>query len=148
MTRLQRSSVDTHGQASRQSDRVGSVAAAPGPVHWASMKHYRAFCNLGGGAKEISPASPVPMSEPEIRSELLGGLVEDGDLFGLVDDSETTLQVMFDADTSSYWVEIPRPDKEGSFGCSLSLEQLKDVFADLPDRFTEAMLPGMEFESW
>ena len=112
------------------------------------MKHFRAFCNLGGGAKEISPAHPVSMSEVEIRADLLGALADDGDFFGLIDDAATTLQVMFNADTSSYWVEIPRPDKEGSFGCSLSLEQLQLLFTDLPARFSEAMVPGMAFEAW
>jgi hypothetical protein len=79
---------------------------------------------------------------------MLGGLDEDGDFFGLIDDEGTTLQVMYSGDDDSYWIEIPRPDKRGSFGCRLSFDLITDVFKVLPARFSQATLPMLKFEAW
>jgi hypothetical protein len=88
------------------------------------------------------------MSEADIYTDLLGGLEQDGDFFGLVDGDATTLQVMYRGDDDSYWIEIPRSDRGGSFGCALSFDEITDVFKSLPVRFSETMIADMTFESW
>lgn len=112
------------------------------------MKHFKVFYSLYRTDREVSADHPVEMSEADIYSEMLGGLEQDGDFFGLKDDEETTLQVMYNGDDDSYWIEIPRPDRGGSFGCALSFDEITDVFKSLPARFSETMIPRMAFESW
>jgi hypothetical protein len=112
------------------------------------VRSYKVFYSLDGGAGQVSSDRPVEMSEADIYTDLLGGLDEDGDFFGLIDDRATTLQVMYKGEDDSYWIEIPCPEKRGSFGCALSFDEITDLFKSLPERFSESMIPKLEFESW
>jgi hypothetical protein len=88
------------------------------------------------------------MTEADIYSEMLGSLAEDGDFFGLIDARGTTLQVMYEAKDGTFWVETPRPQEGGSYGVSLTFDQVNDLFKALPSEFSPASLPCLKFRSW
>ena len=111
------------------------------------MNRYKVFYSFGGGARGRDDDG-VEMSEADIYSKMLGALKEDGDFFGLVDEHGTILQVMYQSEDDSYWIEIPRPEIRGAFGCALSFDEITDVFKTLPAQFSDTMHPKLVFGSW
>jgi hypothetical protein len=50
--------------------------------------------------------------------------------------------MMYDADDDHYWIEIPSPENDGSYGCDMTLEQIVGLVEALPQRFAPSILPG------
>jgi hypothetical protein len=114
----------------------------------ADLKTYRVFYTFYGSDRSVVAAEAIPMNEADIYSELLGSLADDGDFIGLIDDRGTTLQVMYEADDDAYWVEVPSPQRGGSYGARLSFDALVDLFKALPGEFGPESLPLFQFRSW
>jgi hypothetical protein len=85
---------------------------------------------------------------PKLQTELLGSLADDGDFIGLIDNRGTTLQVMYDAGDDTYFVEVPSPQRGGSYGARLSFDALTDLFKALPSELGPESLPLLQFRSW
>lgn len=64
-----------------------------------------------------------------------------------VDHKGNTLQIMMEED-KSYWVELPCPDEEGSYGKRTSMEDISSLLGSLPLLFEKEKFPGFEFNSW
>jgi hypothetical protein len=114
----------------------------------ADLKTYRVFYTFYGSDRSVVPGEAIPMNEADIYSELLGSLAEDGDFIGLIDNGGTTLQVMYDAADDAYWVEVPSPQRGGSYGARLSFDAVADLFKALPSEFGPKSLPLLQFQSW
>ena len=90
----------------------------------------------------------MPINISEEFPDLLAQLTRKGDFLGIIDSDGKTLQMMYDADDDRYWIEIPSPENDGSYGCDMTLEQIAGLVEALPQRFAPAMLPGAEFRRW
>jgi hypothetical protein len=55
---------------------------------------------------------------------------------------------MYDADDDAYWVEVPSPQRSGSYGARLSFDVVTDLFKELPSEFGPESLPLLQFRSW
>ncbi len=113
----------------------------------ADLKTYRVFYTFYGSDRSVVADEAIPMNEADIYSEL-GSLAADGDFIGLIDNWGTTLQVMYEADDDAYWVEVPSPQRGGSYGARLSFDALADLFKALPSEFGPESLPLLQFRSW
>jgi hypothetical protein len=114
----------------------------------ADLKTYRVFYTFYGSDMSVVHDEAIPMNEADIYSELLGSLAEEGDFIGLIDNRGTTLQVMYDANDDAYLVEVPSPQRAGSYGARLSFNALADLFKALPSEFGPESLPLLQFRSW
>ncbi len=112
------------------------------------LKIYRVFYTFYATDTSVAADDAVPMNEADIYSELLGSLTEDGDFIGLIDNRGTTLQVMYEAKGDRYWVELPSPQRRGSYGARLSFDALTELFKVLPREFDPESLTLLEFQSW
>jgi hypothetical protein len=112
------------------------------------LKRYKVFYCFYGTGKSVDADHPVEMHEADIYSEMLGGLEEQDDFFGLIDSSGTTLQVMYDKEHDRFWIEIPAPDEGGAYGQYLSFDDITDQFKNLPAIFSRASFPAFTFQSW
>jgi hypothetical protein len=112
------------------------------------LKRFRVFYCFDKSGRAVPAELAVAMDQMEISSKLLGELSENGGFIGLIDARDRTLQVAYDVPTGNYWIEIPSPDVQGSFGRHISFDQLTDLFKALPDELTPNAFRGFEFESW
>jgi hypothetical protein len=55
---------------------------------------------------------------------------------------------MYEADGDTYWVEVPSPQRRGSFAARLSFDAVTDLFKALPSEFGPESLPFLQFQSW
>jgi hypothetical protein len=96
----------------------------------------------------VLAADAAPMDVADIYSELLGRLSSDGDFLGMTDEEGHTLQMMYDPDKDRYCVEIPSPERHGSYACNMDFDQVVELMKALPTQFVPAAIPGLEFETW
>jgi hypothetical protein len=113
-----------------------------------SLKRYRVFFCFCATGRSVDADDAIEMNEADIYSELLGQLTEEGDFIGLMDANEVTLQVMYEKAADRFWVEIPCPDKGGSYGRHLHFDELVDLFKGLPANFSPSELPSLVFDAW
>lgn len=92
--------------------------------------------------------TPIEVDQAELTADLLGKLRGDGDFLGIVDDQDTTLQVLYKKQDDPYWIEIPDPSAQGSYGRHIAFDELVDLFNKLPERFDPSALSGLTFEPW
>ena len=109
---------------------------------------YEVFYRLSAAAEDTPAESPVRMSEADIFTRLFARLEMDGDFLGVIDSAGNTLQILYQAATDTYWVELPRPTERGSYGCALSRDDATDLFKSLPQKFDNREFPDFEFERW
>ncbi len=79
---------------------------------------------------------------------LIGDLEHNDDFLGMVDANGTTLQMIYDAERDTYWIEIPDPPRQGSYGATVTFDDLVDLMKTLPPEFSVEAFPGFEFQSW
>ncbi len=106
------------------------------------------FFRIEALGREVDAANPETCSGLDTIMELLASLSSDGDFFGLLDETDTCLQVRFEDERNQYWVEVPRPDMGGSYGAHLNFDDAVKIFKDLPERFPNTGFQGFEFVSW
>jgi len=109
---------------------------------------YKSFYHFYEDEKEQDPENPIQINHNDIKSQLLDSLKHDGDFFGLVDENNNTLQVIYDSDEDTYWVEIPVPEKKGSYGIVLFYDELIKLLEILPPLFDPKSFPDFEFGKW
>jgi hypothetical protein len=112
------------------------------------MRTIQTFYSIDALLEDVPSEKPVGLTPETVYVDLLAHLSQDGDFLGVIDETGTTLQVMYDAENDSYWIEIPDPTVGGSYGCKLSFVQVHEVFKNLPKFFSKTMIKGMEFQSW
>lgn len=109
---------------------------------------YGVFFSIEALGRVVDSTSPESCPEKDTALELLVSLSSEGDFFGLIDESETCLQVRFEDDANQYWVEVPRPDLGGSYGAHYSFDDAAAIFENLQPLFPSTGFPGFEFISW
>lgn len=112
------------------------------------LKYYKAFYSFYGIDQHISSSNPIMINEADIYTDLLGKLEGDSDFFGLIDTAGTTFQVAYEEDNDDYWIEIPDPESRGSYGRTVSFDEIVDIFKSLPILFTTSSIPSLEFQAW
>lgn len=97
---------------------------------------------------EVPSEAPLRMDLTQICQTLLPNLKEPGDFVGLVDANAVTLQTCKEEGENEYWVEIPMPEKKGSYGKHCSLAEMLEIFKNAPEQFTLAAFAQFHFEPW
>ena len=108
---------------------------------------YRAFysmCRLGDVPAEQAHAVELA----EVYSDIFPRMKEHREFFGLIDAHGSVLQAMYDGDADRYWFEVPRPDKQGSYGANLSFDAAMDLLKSLDGPIPEKGFEGFEFQAW
>ena len=108
----------------------------------------RVFYYFERGDDQVTSTSPLSMSRDAVRTRLIPRLEGEDDYIGLVDEAESTLQIMLAADTGEYWVELPVSDQHVSYGKVVSLDELVEIFQLLPRRFRPRDFPDFRLRAW
>ncbi len=95
---------------------------------------------------EAEHATPIEASE--IVEEIFPLIKEDREYLGIVDSLGTTLQLLYDAEEDRYWVEVPCPAEQGSYGAWLDFAHTHSLLKTLPVTIPVEGFPGFEFQSW
>ena len=97
---------------------------------------------------EVSADEPLEVKNKEkVLDFALDVLREPEDFFGVIDANDMTCQFYVE-ESGDVWVEIPFPEKKGSYGKSIPLTGLGSVIDRLDVTFSIEMFPGLEFQSW
>ena len=107
---------------------------------------YQAFYCCYQTNEVVSPEEACEMDLGIAGDRILELLQGDDDFFGLIDDRDTTLQFLRNGD--SIWMEIPIPDKKGSYGKYIPLAEAGPLIAALPPHIDLNDFSEMRFQSW
>lgn len=105
------------------------------------------YCFYATG-EEVTSDLPVSLNLEKVTSRLLPKLESDSDFIGIVDANGKTVQFMFHRADNCIWMEIPSPEKRGSYGKYILPFELHDEIKNLPSEFSVSRFPEMKFQSW
>ncbi len=105
------------------------------------------FYNCRSSGDEVLSSSPVTFDKDTAISVAQQILREPKDFIGFTDFYGTTIQFHFD-ESGEIWVEIPFPQKGGSYGKHISLYDVENFIKELPETFTKECIPNGRFEAW
>ena len=106
------------------------------------------FYYLERAETEVSSAAPVVLSTESVTDQLVPGLEGADDFIGLIDGWENLLQVMLDADSGGYWVELPDHERRISYRRRMSRAEVVAFLRRLPARLEPAAFPDFEEHRW
>ena len=106
------------------------------------------FYCFHGNNEMIASDLPLSMDLDEVVSRLLPKLISDSDFLGIVNSNGVTLQFMYHKAGNRFWMEIPVPEKRGSYGSYLSPAELHARVESLPSGFSISTFPELQFQSW
>jgi hypothetical protein len=109
---------------------------------------YRVFYSVIRLSEEVAAQDAHEMVLEDVYSDIFPLVKEDKEFLGLIDAEGTVLQAMYDEGTGHYWVEVPRPDLQGSFGSNLSFDEAIDLIESLDGLFPREGFDGFEFQAW
>lgn len=112
------------------------------------MVKYLAFYDIVRLGDPVEADNAIPVSVKEIQDSLFPLIKENREYLGLIDSDETTLQMLYDADADSFWIEVPRPDLQGAFGAQLDYDAVESLLKSLPPKFPLEGFEGFAFASW
>lgn len=95
---------------------------------------------------DFEQSTPGPLATEEIREFAMSILESTDDFFGVVDPAGTTFQIMLE--NGRYWIEIPRPESNGSYGTHVDRATVVAILDDLPLVFDDSMVRGGKFQVW
>lgn len=107
---------------------------------------YRAFYGCYSTNEVVDPSNAYKIELDWAQNIVLDILRDDRDFFGLSDDRGVTLQFIRSGDT--VWMEIPIPAKRGSYGRTVSIDEVRQIIKSLPDAIEVDAIPGLSFQSW
>jgi hypothetical protein len=107
---------------------------------------FQIFYNCQETGDRLDSSAPFPADRDTALSMAQQILRADADFFGIVDDTNTTLQFMVQG--AQIWMEIPAPEKRGSFGQTIAFSELEPTMLSLASPFMPASFGGMKFSSW
>lgn len=110
--------------------------------------HYRVYYYFARSQEVVSSASAVEMSARAIRERLVPRLQSEDDYLGILDAEDQVLQILAEPGGERYWVEIPLDAAKASYGRHMSLAELNDLLAVLPNRFDQEQIPGLSYRPW
>jgi hypothetical protein len=109
---------------------------------------YQAFYDIAGMGDQVTGDSPIEMELADVYTDVFPFMKEDGDFFGLIDTKGTTLQALYHAADDTYWLEVPRPDLNGSFGAYLTFDEASDLIKSIDGDFPLEGFSGFRFNGW
>jgi hypothetical protein len=110
------------------------------------MTSFPVFYTSYSTGESVADESPVNMLASEIVQTIPQVLRARSDFFGVIDSQDTTLQFMRGGG-NRVWMEIPDPQKQGSYGRHLTMEMVLELMAQLPKSF-ELLKSHLTFQSW
>lgn len=110
------------------------------------MTSYKVFYHCYSREVSAEADDNATMSAAEIVAQFPEILLKPDDFFGIVDANGVTLQFMRNR-VERVWMEIPCPEKEGSYGNHTNLQAALEVLKQLPESFEE-LKNGLVFQSW
>ena len=108
---------------------------------------YKVFYSFQEFEEERLDDESVEM-ELEDAAALLEKMTSDGDFLGLIDAENNTFQLMYDEEGDVFWVEIPDPEKQGSYGAVYLRDEVKPLLGAVGPLFRVEDYPIFEFEEW
>jgi hypothetical protein len=112
------------------------------------LNGYRVFYCVHQKKECVSPEHPASMSLDEAVSLMRTAGNEKDAFLGLVDSKNVTLQ-FYTRQPHRIWVEIPAPEKKGSFGALMTEEKALTVIRNLSgDLELQKAALGLRFEAW
>ena len=110
--------------------------------------NYKVFYCVHQKKECIPPEHPAPMSREAAVSLMKTAATEKDAFLGFVDSKDVTLQ-FYTRQPHKIWVEIPAPQKKGSFGALLTEEKALAVIRELSgDLELQRAALGLKFEAW
>jgi len=110
------------------------------------MPTYSVFYQSYSLDEGVDPSAAVRMSVEEILEAMPRLLLENGDFFGIVEQSGVRLQFMR-GNCGRVWMEIPVPKEQGSYGKHSTIERVLETVANLPPSL-DSLREGLTFQSW
>ncbi len=110
------------------------------------MTSYNVFYHCYSREVSAEADDNATMSAAEIVAQFPEILLKPDDFFGIVDANGVTLQFMRNR-VERVLMEIPFPEKEGSYGNHTNLQAALEVLKQLPESFEE-LKNGLVFQSW
>ncbi|MEQ8852529.1 hypothetical protein [Gimesia sp.] len=107
---------------------------------------YRAFYCCYKTDETLSAEEACEMDLSLAADRILELLQGDEDFFGLIDEHNNTLQFLRNGET--IWMEIPIPDKQGSYGKYIPLSEVSALVAGLPAQIDLNDFSEMQFQPW
>lgn len=111
------------------------------------MTEYHVFYNLVRLEEPIEADDPLSATSQEVMNTLFPLLKDEGEYLGLTDSRGTTLQMIVTGD-EQYWVEVPNPEVNGSFGTRMDWDEVRELLRSLPAFFPTMGFDGFEFVEW
>ncbi len=109
---------------------------------------YKVFYCVHQKKECISPEHPTSMSREDAASLMKTAGSEKGAFLGFLDSKDVTLQ-FYTRQPHKIWVEIPAPERKGSYGTLLTEEKALAVIRDLSgDLEQQKSALGLRFEAW
>jgi hypothetical protein len=119
---------------------AASCATAPGDYKVFYCVHQKKEC--------VSPDHPVSMPRDTAVSLMKTAATEKGAFLGFTDSKDVTLQ-LYTEQPHRIWVEIPAPEKKGSYGARLTEEKALALIRDLSgDLELQKAALGLKFQAW
>jgi hypothetical protein len=119
---------------------TASCASVPGDYKVFYCVHQKKEC--------VAPEHPAPMSRDAAVNLMKTAAAEKDAFLGFVDSRDVTLQ-FYTRQPHKIWVEIPAPEKKGSYGALLTEEKALAVIQNLSgDLARQKTALGLKFEAW
>jgi hypothetical protein len=109
---------------------------------------YKVFYCVRQKKECVSPEHPASMPREEAVGLMRRASAEKDAFLGFVDSKDVTLQ-FYTRQPHKIWVEIPAPEKKGSYGTLLTEEKALAVIQNLSgDLAQQKTALGLKFEAW
>lgn len=93
----------------------------------------------------ISSGKPEPLDASRIAPLAEVVLQHADNFFGIVDGNGLVLQAFLDDDEQTIWVELLFEEGQGALRLQMPWQNAIDLLRDLPNEFSEKLLPGAQF---
>lgn len=107
----------------------------------------QSFYSCYSTGDHVPSTKPIELEKDTAIDVAMQILKEPNDFIGFVDQSGTTIQLYYD-ESEKIWVEIPYPEKRGSYGMHISISEVELFVKGLPSRYSNDCIPNGKFEEW
>ena len=116
------------------------------PFKSRKMTSYNVFYNCYSSGASAEQEAGVKMNAEQIIADFPRMLVEPDDFFGIIDPNGVTLQFMRNR-LERVWMEIPCPEKDGSYARHSNMAEVIELLKSLPETF-ESLKSDLVFQHW
>ena len=109
--------------------------------------NFKVFFSCHSTSNRVDSQNPIVHDKSICIDLALQMLQDDGDFYGLIDDNNRAIQFIVNPD-SSISMDIPIPEKQGSFTKIVSKEEVVDTLDSIKNPMDIHSIKGLEFKSW